>query len=76
MHVGKTLFAQLMDFVPWTKFTRIVTRYGGDHRVRPLTCGEQYRAMSFAQLTHREILVLRRFKWIGRGLRGVRCLSR
>jgi hypothetical protein len=56
MHVGKTLFAQLMDFLPWTTFTRIVTRYGGDHRVRTLTCGEQYRAMAFAQLTYRESL--------------------
>ena len=56
MHVGKTLFAQLMDFLPWTTFTRIVTRYGADHRVRTLTCAEQYRAMAFAQLTYRESL--------------------
>ena len=33
MNTGKTLFAQLMDFLPWTTFTRIVDRYGGDHRV-------------------------------------------
>ena len=56
MHVGKTLFAQLMDFVAWTTFTRIVTRYGADHRVRTLSCGEQYRAMAFAQLAYRESL--------------------
>ena len=31
---GKTLFAQLMDFLPWSTFTRIVARYDGDHRVR------------------------------------------
>ncbi len=30
MHTGKTLFAQLMDFLPWTTFARIVERYGGD----------------------------------------------
>jgi hypothetical protein len=29
MHVGKTLFAQLMDFLSWTTFARIVERYGG-----------------------------------------------
>ena len=29
MNTGKTLFAQLMDFLPWTTFTRIVDRYGG-----------------------------------------------
>ena len=56
MNVGKTLFAQLMEFVPWTSFTRIVTRYGGDSRVRSLACTEQFRAMAFAQLTYRESL--------------------
>ena len=44
MNTGKTLFAQLMDFLPWTTFTRIVDRYGGDHRVRTLSCAEQYRS--------------------------------
>lgn len=45
-----------MDFLPWTTFARIVARYDGDHRVRALTCAEQYRAMAFAQLTYRESL--------------------
>src|SRR5258708_1033820 len=56
MYSGKTLVAQLMDFVPWTTFSKIVARYSGDHRVRRLSCGEQYRAMAFAQLTYRESL--------------------
>ena len=56
MYTGKTLFAQLMEFVPWTTFTRLVERYGGDRRVRTLSCAEQYRAMAFAQLTCRESL--------------------
>ena len=56
MYAGKTLFAQLMDFLPWTTFARIVGRYDGDRRVRALTCAEQYRAMAFAQLTYRESL--------------------
>jgi len=56
MNVGKTLFAQLMDFLPWSTFARLVERYGGDHRARTLTCAEQYRAMAFAQLTFRESL--------------------
>jgi hypothetical protein len=43
---GKTLFAQLMDLLPWSTFTRIVARYGGDQRVRTLSCGEHYRAMA------------------------------
>src|SRR6201984_2175499 len=45
-----------MDFLPWSKFARIVSRYGGDWRVRTLSCAEQYRAMAFAQLTYRESL--------------------
>jgi len=56
MHMGKTLFAQLMEFVPWTSFARIVARYGGDSKVRSLGCTEQFRAMAFAQLTYRESL--------------------
>lgn len=56
MNVGKTLFAQILDFLPWKAFHRIVTRYGGDYRVRTLTCAEQFRCMAFAQLTYRESL--------------------
>ena len=56
MNNGKTLFAQLMDFLPWSTFARLVARYGGDHRVRMLTCAEQYRAMAFTQLTYPESL--------------------
>ena len=56
MYTGKTLFAQLMDFLPWSTFARLVDRYDGDRRVRTLTCAEQFRAMAFAQLTYRESL--------------------
>jgi len=56
MYAGKTLFAQVMDFLPWTSFERIVRRYRGDHRTRVLTCAEQFRVMAFAQLTYRESL--------------------
>ena len=56
MNTGKTLFAQIMDFLPWTTFARCVARYGGDRSVKSLTCAEQYRAMAFAQLTYRESL--------------------
>ena len=56
MNLGKTLFAQIMEFIPWTSFARIVERYGGDFRVRSLSCPEQFRAMAFAQLTYRESL--------------------
>ena len=46
MYVGKTLFAQVMEFVPWTSFARIVQRHGGNAGVRSLSCAEQFRAMA------------------------------
>ena len=56
MNAGKTLFAQLMDFLPWSTFNRYVTRYNGDKGVRTMSCAEQFRVMAFAQLTYRESL--------------------
>ncbi len=56
MYIGKILFAQVMDFLPWKMFYRIVTRYGGDQRVRTRSCSEPFRTMAFAQLTYRESL--------------------
>jgi hypothetical protein len=45
-----------MDCLPWSTFTRLIARYGGDYDVRTFPCVEQYRAMAFAQLTCRESL--------------------
>jgi IS4 transposase len=56
MYVGQTLFAQLMDCLPWTTFARLVTRYAGDYRIRMLPCTEHFRILAFAQLTYRESL--------------------
>lgn len=56
MHVGKTLFAQLMEFLPWKTFGRIISRYEGDRGVRTLRCAELFRILAFAQLTYRESL--------------------
>src|SRR6202163_407687 len=56
LNTGTTLFAPVIDFPPWTTSGRSVARYDGDSGVRSLNCGEQYRAMAFAQLTYRESL--------------------
>ena len=56
MNFGKTLFAQVMDFLPWKTFHRIVARHEGDRYVKSLTCADQFRVMAFAQLTYRESL--------------------
>ena len=56
MNVGKTLFAQLMEFVPWKAFGRIVERRQGDAGVRSLGCADVFRILAFSQLTWRESL--------------------
>jgi hypothetical protein len=56
MNTGKTLFAELMDFLPPSPFDRIVARYDGNRAVRKLSCAAQYQVMAFAQLTDRESL--------------------
>jgi hypothetical protein len=56
MNIGKTLFAQLMDFLPWKTFYRIVDCCDGDRYVKSMTCADQFRVMAFAQLTYRESL--------------------
>src|ERR1700722_17891238 len=56
MNVGKTLFAQVMEFVPWKTFGRIIERHRGDAGVRTLGCADLFRIMAFAQLTWRESL--------------------
>ena len=56
MNVGKTLFAQVMEYVPWKTFGRIIERHGGDSGVRTLGCADLFRVMAFSQLTWRESL--------------------
>ena len=56
MNVGKTLFAQVMEFVPWKTFGRIIERHHGDAGVRTLGCADVFRIIAFAQLTWRESL--------------------
>jgi IS4 transposase len=56
MNFGKTIFAQLMDFVPAYEFQKCVDRYNGNHKVISFSCWDQYLCMAFAQLTYRESL--------------------
>jgi hypothetical protein len=56
MNDGRTIFSQLMDFVPMSEFRAAVKRYDGDHRVKTFSCWDQYLCMAFAQLTYRESL--------------------
>ena len=56
MHVGKLVFAQIMEYAPWHTFRRLVAKYRGDFNVRSFGCLDQFLCMAFAQLTYRESL--------------------
>lgn len=56
MNSGRTIFAQLMDFLPLHEFRKCVRRYRGHHKVQSFTCLDQFLSMAFAQLTFRESL--------------------
>ena len=56
MNSGKTVLAQLMDFLPTYEFHQCVERYGGAYKVKTFSCWDQYLSMAFAQLTYRESL--------------------
>jgi len=56
MNSGKSIFAQLMDFLPAKAFRRCVKRYKGDHKLKSFSCWDQFLCMAFAQLTYRESL--------------------
>jgi hypothetical protein len=56
MNVGKTVLAQIMDFISRYEFEKSVDRYNGNYNVKSFTCWEQFIVMCFAQLTYRESL--------------------
>ena len=56
MNEGRTVFSQLISFLPDREFRRCVERYDGDAWLRGFSCWEQFLAMAFAQLTYRESL--------------------
>ena len=56
MDTRRTVFAQLMDFLPAAEFRKCVTRYRGEHKVKRFSCWDQFLCLAFAQLTYRESL--------------------
>ena len=56
MNDGRTIFSQLMVFLPRDTFHQCVQRYNGNHKIKTFSCLDQYLAMAFAQLTGRESL--------------------
>ncbi|OPY87704.1 MAG: Transposase DDE domain protein [Syntrophaceae bacterium PtaU1.Bin231] len=56
MNTGRTIFSQLMDFLPTHEFRSCVERYNGNYKIKSFSCWGQYLCMAFAQLTYRESL--------------------
>ena len=56
MNSGKTIFSQIMEFIPKYNFDKCVRRYNGNYRTRNFRCWDQFLCMSFAQLSYRESL--------------------
>ena len=56
MNTGRTIFAQVMEFLPLPEFHRCVQRYRGDYKVQSFSCLDQFLCLAFAQLTYRESL--------------------
>lgn len=56
MNAGRTILAQLFDFISKYEFDKSVNKYRGNYKSQSFSCWEQYVVMSFAQLTYRESL--------------------
>lgn len=56
MYKGKTIFSQVLEHLPMHTFRQCVERYDGNKYIKSFTCQDQYRCMTFAQLTFRESL--------------------
>jgi hypothetical protein len=51
---GRSVFSQLMDFIPKYEFDKAVNKYNGNYKAQGFSCWQQYVVMCFAQLTYRE----------------------
>lgn len=56
MNQGKFVLSQVMEFLPRYEFNKCVKQYQGQRRVRSLSCWDQFLALAFGQLSHRESL--------------------
>ena len=56
MNVGKSVFAQLIEYVDHNEFYRIVHKYPNRGRPYQFSCWDQFLCMAFAELTYRESL--------------------
>ncbi len=50
MNAGKSIFSQLMDFLPASEFRQCVERYRGDYKLKSFSCWDQFLCMAEACL--------------------------
>ena len=53
MNLGRSVFSQLLDFLPPYDFQVCVDRYQGNRYVKDFSCWDQFLCLLFAQLTYR-----------------------
>jgi hypothetical protein len=63
MNIGKTLFAQVMEFVPWKSFGRSIAKHQGDSGVRTLSCADLFRVWRFPNSRGASRCVTSRLAW-------------
>jgi hypothetical protein len=56
MHSGKTVFKQLLQFLPRYEFNLCVSRYHGEHRVKKFSTYNQFLCLAYAQMAGRDSL--------------------
>jgi len=56
MNLGRSVFSQLLEFIPTYQFQLCVDRYQGNRYVKDFSCWDQFLCLAFAQLTYRESL--------------------
>ena len=56
MNTERTIFSQIMDYLPLHEFRKCVKHYRGHYKVQSFSCLDQFLCMAFAQLTYRESL--------------------
>jgi hypothetical protein len=56
MNSGRTVFAQVMDFLPLREFRACVARYDGQTKGQSFSCLDHFLTLAFAQLTARDSL--------------------
>jgi len=56
MYTGKSVFSQIISFLPKYEFRKCVTKYRGDYKIQDFSCWDQFLCMAYAQLTYRDSL--------------------